>query len=176
LRDTDPGAPASPGPRKPCVPPVPTGNLVRYADRPRSCRSSEVPVMESAYHLLELDRTATRWFHCSCDRTVLLQAEMGSGAMVVLHVLPDHPAQMTATERDHPQQARFPDRAHELLCIRVQIWALRRQLHGLHPGAPQDLGELSHEQRVAVVEEVPSSFGGSRRRWLTQPATVRIRN
>jgi hypothetical protein len=44
---------------------------LRYADRPRSCRSSEVPVIESAYHRLRLDRTDSGRFHRSCDRTVL---------------------------------------------------------------------------------------------------------
>jgi hypothetical protein len=76
---------------------VPTGNLIRYADRPRSCRSSEVPVMESANHRLRLDRTESGRFHRPCDRTVFPQSEVGPDFMVVPEVAPKHLLQMPLT-------------------------------------------------------------------------------
>jgi hypothetical protein len=59
----------------------PNKTLIRYAARPRSCRSSEVPVMESAYHRLRFDRTESGRFRRSCGRTVFPQSEVGPGFM-----------------------------------------------------------------------------------------------
>jgi len=64
-------------------------------------------------------------------------------------------AQRALAKEDHALQAGFLDAAYESLSVGVQVRRSRRQFHRLYTCSGKHIQELSREQWVAVVNEVP---------------------
>src|SRR5262249_42748591 len=57
-------------------------------------------------------------------------------------------------KEDQPVQARLLDRAHESLCIGVQIRTSRWESYRLHAHIGKHAQELYREQRISIVDQV----------------------
>ncbi len=74
--------------------------------------------------------------------------------VIMSQELSDRRSQRLLTEKDHPGQAFFLDRAHESLQVRVEIRRPRRQSQAVHTILLQDAHEGFRELRIAIEQQV----------------------
>ena len=78
-----------------------------------------VAIMQSAEHGFGLDRPHARWLDGPRLWTVLLQPQMSTASMVVVHVLPKHSPEVPLIKDDHMVEALASDRSNHPLDVRV---------------------------------------------------------
>jgi hypothetical protein len=111
----------------------------------------------------------------------LLMALMVPFVMVVFDELVNRPTQRTFAHEDQPIQARFLNRPHEALRVRVEIWRPGWQAKRLDTGGRQCVSKRVGEAWIAIMQEeaFPAEASiiriGELATALDHPGTVRLR-
>ena len=116
------------------------------------CRNRRIRTLRLAF-LIYFAVRSHRWWR-GAHQLVLIPL-MVLLPVVVLDILVDKLSEVSLTQRHDSAETFLLDGANEPLGIGIEIGTAREKTHGVDAATPENLLEVTSEQWIAVVKQIP---------------------